>query len=441
MSRTRRPHRGRTSALLVLIILMLVVPAPALSTPLSSDESPGGGLGQGVDSAADGDRAMAKWTYLVYMSADNNLEDEAILNFNQMEMVGSSDELNIVVQFDRSPLYDETNGNWSSTRRYLVTTDTDPDLMNSHLIDDMGEVNMGNADRLRDFVVWGVANYPAERTYLDVWGHGGGWRDGTCNDYTSGSAIDTDELGMALAEAEALTNTTLAGLGFDQCLMAQMEVFYEIKARADVLVGAESLIPSEGYNYTRIMEALDADPDMDAHGLANLIVTAFFDEYGHDHERTHSATDAEALDAGLAPALTQLAQVLRGKADTLRGAGERVPRGGLRGPWHRQERFDGPVLLLPQVRTLLELRQHPDEPRAAMGRVPGRILRQEGPAERGPHRPRGGPMGGFRGGTGVPVERDGKRHRREHQHHRVEVRPGQVAVRDGLRSLVRERVH
>ena len=301
----------------MLIILMLAVPAPALSAPLSSDGAPGGGQDQGVDRAADGDRAMAKWTYLVYMSADNNLEDEAILNFNQMEMVGSSGDLNIVVQFDRSPLYDETNGNWSSTRRYLVTTDTDPDLMNSQLIEDMGEVNMGNADRLRDFVVWGVANYPAERTYLDVWGHGGGWRDGTCNDYTSGSAIDTDELGTALAEAEALTNTTLAGLGFDQCLMAQMEVFYEIKARADVLVGAESLIPSEGYNYTRIMEALAADLDMDAHGLADLIVTAFFDEYGYDHERTHSAADAEALDAGLAPALTQLAQVLRGKADTL----------------------------------------------------------------------------------------------------------------------------
>jgi len=301
----------------VLIILMLAVPAPALSVPNSSDRGPGGGHDHGGAGVADDDRAMAKWTYLVYMAADNNLEDEAILNFNQMEAVGSSADLNIVVQFDRSPLYDETNGNWSGTHRYLVTTDTDPDLMNSELIEDIGEVDMGNADRLRDFVAWGVANYPAERTYLDVWGHGGGWRDGTCNDYTSGSAIDTDELGTALAEAEALTNTTLAGLGFDQCLMAQMEVYYEIRARADVLVGAESLIPSEGYNYTRIMERLSADPEMDAHGLADLIVTAFFDEYGHDHERAHSAADAEALDAGLAPALTQFAQVLRGKADAL----------------------------------------------------------------------------------------------------------------------------
>jgi hypothetical protein len=99
--------------------------------------------------------------------------------------------------------------------------------------------------------------------------------------------------------------------------MAQLEVFYEIKAIADVFVGAETLIPSKGYNYTRVMEPLDADPDMDAHQLAAVLVSSFFDEYGHDNERAHSAVDAEVLDAGLAPAVTWLAQALRGKAETL----------------------------------------------------------------------------------------------------------------------------
>ncbi|UCC93280.1 MAG: hypothetical protein JSW25_00990, partial [Thermoplasmata archaeon] len=154
------------------------------------------------------------------------------------------------------------------------------------------------------------------RYYLDVWGHGGGWRDGTCNDYTSGSVIDTDELGVALGEARDRTNVTLDGLGFDQCLMAQLEVFYEIKQYGDVLVGAESLIPADGYNYTRVMMALVADPDMDASALADVIVTAFFDEYGHDNERAHSAVDAELMDARLSPALTRMAQLLRANAST-----------------------------------------------------------------------------------------------------------------------------
>ena len=309
------PRSRAAVALIMTLLIVLSVPAPALSAPPSPAEDP---YATGPESQGSGDnRANAKWTYLVYMAADNNLEDEAILNVNQMEVVGSSGNVSIVIQFDRSPLYDETNENWTGTRRYYVTADADPDIINSQLVEDMGEVDMGNADRLRDFVVWGITNYPADRYYLDVWGHGGGWRDGTCNDYTSGSAIDTDELGDALSEAQDLTDTALDGVGFDQCLMAQLEVFYEIKAIADVLVGAETLIPSEGYNYTRVMESLDADPGMDAHGLATVLVRTFFDEYGHDNERAHSAVDSEGLDAGLAPAVTQLSQVLRGKAETL----------------------------------------------------------------------------------------------------------------------------
>ncbi len=308
------PPSRRTLALLLAILVLMAVPAPALAarTPPPVDPPSFEGDGDG------GARARAKWTYMLYMSADNNLEDEAILNLNQMEAVGSTDEVNMVLQLDRSPDYDETNGNWTGTRRYRVDADSDPDIINSQLLEDMGEVDMGNANNLRDFVVWAVTAYPADRYYLDIWGHGGGWRDGTCNDYTSGSVIDTDELGTALAQAEMVTNVTLDGLGFDQCLMAQLEVFYEIKQFADVLVGAETLIPADGYNYTRVMAPLVADPDMDAEQLADVIVTAFFDEYGHDNDRAHSAVDSEALDARLAASMTRMAQLLRANASSLR---------------------------------------------------------------------------------------------------------------------------
>jgi len=315
-----RAFSERTRGILALLLaLAMIIPAPALSADAGPPTTEGDGPSEGKASGPVGGRATAKWTYMVYMSADNNLEDEAILNVNQMEAVGSSDELNIVIQLDRSPEWDETNGNWSDTRRFLVLPDTDPDIINSQQIGaSLGEVDMGNPDRLRDFVVWAVTNYPADRYYLDVWGHGGGWRDGTCNDYTSGSVIDTDELGRALAAAGSMTNETLDVIGFDQCLMAQMEVFYEIKRHADVLVGAESLIPAEGYNYTRIFEPLAADPDMTGEDLADVVVSTFFDEYGHDNDRAHSAGDAEVLDARLAPALTRFAQLLRANASSLR---------------------------------------------------------------------------------------------------------------------------
>ncbi|HEX9604074.1 MAG TPA: hypothetical protein VF973_10015, partial [Myxococcales bacterium] len=45
------------------------------------------------------------WTVLVYMVADNDLESFAIPNLQQMAAVGSSDNLRIVVELDRSLRY------------------------------------------------------------------------------------------------------------------------------------------------------------------------------------------------------------------------------------------------------------------------------------------------------------------------------------------------
>ena len=62
----------------------------------------------------------ASWTIMVYLDGDNNLEDAAIDDVNEMEMIGSSDEVNIIVQFDRIDSYDETNGDWKDTRRFRI---------------------------------------------------------------------------------------------------------------------------------------------------------------------------------------------------------------------------------------------------------------------------------------------------------------------------------
>ncbi len=294
---------ARATALLVVVAMLLQ--ATFFALPATAQAAPADG-----PAPAPASRAPAVWTYMVYMSGDNNLEDDLILNFNQMETVGSGGGLDIVVQFDRSTEYDTTNGDWNDTRRFLVVRDSDPALITSPPIMNLSEVDMGRPESLRDFIVWAIGNFTADRYYLDLAGHGGGWRDGTCNDFESSSSLDMGELKRALREAQAITGVVIDDVGFDQCLMAQLEVYYEVKSAGEVLVGAEDLIPSEGYNYTRVMEALRADLAMDAAGLGSVIVSTFFDEYGHGNERAQSAVDAEALDAALAPAVTQLAQSL-----------------------------------------------------------------------------------------------------------------------------------
>ena len=306
----------RATALVMAVAMLLqpvLVAIPTTGQPAPRDGEPS----TGGASPFPASRAPYGWTYMVYMSGDNNLEDDLILNFNQMEAVGSGPGLNIVVQFDRSSEYDTTNGDWNDTRRFMVEKDYVPALITSPSIMDLGEVDMGRPESLRDFIVWAIGNFTAKRYYLDLAGHGGGWRDGTCNDFESSSSLDMGELKRALREAQAITGVVIDCVGFDQCLMAQLEVYYEVKSASDVLVGAEDLIPSEGYNYTRIMEELWLHWDIDAAGLGETIVSTFFDEYGHDNERAHSSVDAEALDARLAPAVTQLGQSLAAVALSL----------------------------------------------------------------------------------------------------------------------------
>ncbi|PKP54790.1 hypothetical protein CVT91_18230, partial [Candidatus Atribacteria bacterium HGW-Atribacteria-1] len=94
----------------------------------------------------------AEWTVMVYLDADNNLESAGINDINEMEMVGSSSDVNIVVQVDRVPysvlaanneghLDDSSNSNWTNTRRYYITQDFDPYQISSDLKSELGELN------------------------------------------------------------------------------------------------------------------------------------------------------------------------------------------------------------------------------------------------------------------------------------------------------------
>src|SRR3972149_546706 len=71
--------------------------------------------------------ALADWTFLVYMGGDNDLEPVGITDFLEMAGVGSTPNVNVVVQFDRSAFFDTSHGDWSSTKRFLVLPGMAPD--------------------------------------------------------------------------------------------------------------------------------------------------------------------------------------------------------------------------------------------------------------------------------------------------------------------------
>lgn len=201
----------------------------------------------------------AQWTILVYMDADNNLEPAAIVNFNQMEMVGSTKNVHVIVQMDRMSGDDPHNDSWTDTRRYLITNDSDTMKMHSLRLDNpaMGEQDMGNVRTLHDFVQWGMQNFPADHYMVVIWDHGTGWMVRSSSampqykyvsmDSTSGTFINVTLLPTALATLHPDV------IAFDACYMQELEVAYQLSGSADYMVGSSAAVPSAGYNYARLL--------------------------------------------------------------------------------------------------------------------------------------------------------------------------------------------
>src|SRR3989304_5019387 len=200
--------------------------------------------------------AVADWTFLVYMAADNDLEPVGITDFLEMASVGSTPNVNVVVQFDRSAFFDTSHGDWSSTKRFLVQPGMAPDPPQALM--DLGEVDMANPPRLLDFVTWAATASPANHYFLDLWDHGLGWQ-GILQD---GSAyMRTGELGSALAQIKAFLGRNVDIVGNDACRMP-LEIMYELQPYVDYFVGSQKDEPLAGWPYDRLFAPVVADPSM-----------------------------------------------------------------------------------------------------------------------------------------------------------------------------------
>src|SRR5687768_5774836 len=96
---------------------------------------------------------QARWTIMVYMSGDNNLEDYIVKDIElELGLAGSNAEIQIVALADRGPGYDTSRGNWQTTKLYHVTQGILADPASA--VADWGERNFGDPQTLVDFVTW-----------------------------------------------------------------------------------------------------------------------------------------------------------------------------------------------------------------------------------------------------------------------------------------------
>lgn len=241
-----------------------------------------------------GGDADQTWLVMLYQDADDQtLEQDIFLDLNEVERVGSTDQVTIVSQIDRFRGGFNGDGDWRSTRRYLVKPDDDLNRIGSELVEDLGEANMADGNTLVDFVTWAMDAYPADRYVLILSDHGmgwpGGWSDPAPGGKDSGKAplinaytedsIFLSEMDEALEKIQAITGVEKLDLiGLDACLMSQMEVYAMLQPYAHVAVASEETEPGLGWAYAAFLGQLADDPGMDAATLASTIVDTYIEQ-------------------------------------------------------------------------------------------------------------------------------------------------------------------
>ncbi len=287
---------------------------------------------------------MRNWTIFIYLAAHNNLDAYARRSIEQVWDLGSTDQIKIVTLIDTpdgAKIYDHKD-----PKTYFAGKPPDQHF------------DSGDPKQLIKYATHAFQAYPAEHYGLILWSHGTGWmphdlRDisprerkmrsanstvpalfrstletmmseptvskrAICFDDGSQHSIDTVELEKVVTEITTAISTPdnprkLDLLGMDACLMASIEVAYQLRQQVDYMVASEELVPATSWPYSKIVSDLHARPNISPKELSTLIVT----EYSNYHKKfppkagdvTKCAIELAGMDA-LKLVVRDLAKVL-----------------------------------------------------------------------------------------------------------------------------------
>ena len=211
----------------------------------------------------------AKWTVMVYISGDNNLEDYVVKDLElELAPTGSSTSVQIVALADRGPGYDTSRGDWQTTKLYHVTQGMIADSASA--VADWGERDMGDPQTLIDFVTWSKANYPATHYALIFWGHGWNWHPHYVmqDDTTMVTQPDNATLDYHEEKAAIPSLGFIDVVGYDGCNMSSIEIFNLWHGHATAVTGSQEYVGWEGLQYDLVLAQLAANPNMTADQVA-----------------------------------------------------------------------------------------------------------------------------------------------------------------------------
>lgn len=209
-------------------------------------------------------------TVMVYMCG-TDLESKygmGTSDLSEMAKADISDKVNVIVETGGCRSWRNDVVSNSSNQVYRVRSGG-----LERLESDFGSASMTNADNLSHFIDYCEAHYPADRNILILWDHGGGSITGFGYDETKASSgsMSLASLDRALSDADCVFDW----IGFDACLMGNLETALVCSDYADYLIASEEVEPGTGWYYTDWLTSLSANTSVATPELAREIIDGY----------------------------------------------------------------------------------------------------------------------------------------------------------------------
>ena len=229
-------------------------------------------------------------TVLIYMcGADLESKNKLATGDIQeiLKVSGQPSDVNIVI---------ETGGasSWASTYGISSTYLERYHVANKQLVrdDQLTYASMGLTSTLQSFIEYGLNNYPAERTGLVFWNHGGGMRGVCYDEKKNDDVLKNSEIRSAVSSA--LKNCGMSGqklewVGYDACLMAVQDIAETNSAYFNYMIASEESEAGYGWDYDTWVD------DLYAKKTTNNILKAIVDGFIADNGGASSSSGDQTL--------------------------------------------------------------------------------------------------------------------------------------------------
>ena len=286
-----------------------IFPWGGTSKTSSENSSQSGNTSQGGSTTSTKPGSKAAWTIMIYMCG-SDLESGydgssthassaglATLDIKEILSVPNQpSDVNIIIETGGARAW-KSDYSISSTKlgRYHVA--------NQKLVKDaeLTQAAMGAEATFESFLKWGLESYPAEKTGVVLWNHGGGMR-GVCYDETTVGKDDpllTSETTTAFKNA--IGNQKLEFVGYDACLMQVQDIAEKNSAYFNYMIAAQESEAGEGWEYNTWVDDLYAKKSTNVilKAICDGFISAYESSYGSQYanDQTLSYLDLSKMSA------------------------------------------------------------------------------------------------------------------------------------------------